>query len=78
MFEISFKAGFVNSITFSSNGSNLIAGVGQEHRLGRWWKVKEARNQVMVIPLKRGDNMIADTEINEESSEQNEANSDNK
>lgn len=29
----------------------LIAAVGQEHRLGRWQRIKEARNLVMVVPL---------------------------
>lgn len=29
----------------------LAAGVGQEHRLGRWWRVKEARNAVKIIKL---------------------------
>jgi ribosomal RNA-processing protein 9 len=31
----------------------LAAAVGQEHRLGRWYRVKEAKNQVTVIQLKR-------------------------
>lgn len=44
--------GFVNSLVFSPDGSKLIAGVGQEHKLARWWKVKEAKNAVYVIPLK--------------------------
>ncbi|XP_077285846.1 U3 small nuclear riboprotein factor 55K [Arctopsyche grandis] len=44
-------AGFINSIVFSLDGSKLIVGVGQEHKLARWWKVKEAKNAVYVIPL---------------------------
>ncbi|XP_053377400.1 U3 small nucleolar RNA-interacting protein 2-like isoform X2 [Mercenaria mercenaria] len=43
--------GFVNSLQFSSNGQYLIAGVGQEHRLGRWWSNKKAKNSICVIPL---------------------------
>jgi len=43
--------GFVNSLKFSSNGEYLIAGVGQEHRLGRWWKLREAKNSVCIIPI---------------------------
>lgn len=43
--------GFVNSLQFTSDGSYLIAGIGQEHRLGRWWKIKEAKNVILVIPL---------------------------
>jgi ribosomal RNA-processing protein 9 len=41
----------VNSLSFSRSGQYLIAGVGQEHRLGRWWRLKEARNGVMIIRL---------------------------
>uniref|UniRef100_A0A671SRT1 U3 small nucleolar RNA-interacting protein 2 n=1 Tax=Sinocyclocheilus anshuiensis TaxID=1608454 RepID=A0A671SRT1_9TELE len=45
--------GFVNSLKFSNSGKFLVAGVGQEHRLGRWWRIKEARNGLYIIPLKR-------------------------
>ncbi|XP_021264892.1 U3 small nucleolar RNA-interacting protein 2 [Numida meleagris] len=45
--------GFVNSLKFSSAGDFLVAGIGQEHRLGRWWRVKEAKNCICIIPLKR-------------------------
>ncbi|KAM6121261.1 U3 small nucleolar RNA-interacting protein 2 [Pterocles gutturalis] len=45
--------GFVNSLKFSAAGDFLVAGVGQEHRLGRWWRVKEAKNSICIIPLKR-------------------------
>ncbi|XP_047126255.1 U3 small nucleolar RNA-interacting protein 2 isoform X1 [Hydra vulgaris] len=43
--------GFINSLKFSSDFKYLIAGVGQEHRLGRWRKINEAKNLVCVIPL---------------------------
>ncbi|EAT35582.1 AAEL012260-PA [Aedes aegypti] len=43
--------GFVNALTFSSDGKQLIVCVGQEHRLGRWWTLKQAKNRTMVIPL---------------------------
>ncbi|KAM6980715.1 U3 small nucleolar RNA-interacting protein 2 [Aplochiton taeniatus] len=45
--------GFVNSLKFSTTGKFLVAGVGQEHRLGRWWRLKEAKNGIYIIPLKR-------------------------
>ncbi|CAN9512029.1 unnamed protein product [Ophioblennius macclurei] len=45
--------GFINSLKFSSSGQFLVAGVGQEHRLGRWWRLKEAKNGIYIIPLKR-------------------------
>jgi ribosomal RNA-processing protein 9 len=45
--------GFVNSLQFAKDGNFLIAGIGQEHRLGRWWRLKEAKNVILVIPLQR-------------------------
>ncbi|NXL64366.1 U3IP2 protein, partial [Chordeiles acutipennis] len=45
--------GFVNSLKFSATGDFLVAGLGQEHRLGRWWRLKEAKNSICIIPLKR-------------------------
>ncbi|NWT07142.1 U3IP2 protein, partial [Mionectes macconnelli] len=45
--------GFVNSLKFSSSGDFLVAGIGQEHRLGRWWRIKEAKNSICIIPLKQ-------------------------
>lgn len=58
--EIPVK-GFINSLTFSADSEYLIAGVGQEHRLGRWWSLKEAKNSICVIPLKKLDADEADT-----------------
>uniref|UniRef100_A0A8C5ES16 U3 small nucleolar RNA-interacting protein 2 n=1 Tax=Gouania willdenowi TaxID=441366 RepID=A0A8C5ES16_GOUWI len=49
-------SGFVNSLKFSASGQFLVAGVGQEHRLGRWWRTKEAKNGIYVIPLRRKPN----------------------
>jgi ribosomal RNA-processing protein 9 len=43
--------GFVNALAFSSDGKLLIAGIGQEHRLGRWWRNPSAKNEILVIPL---------------------------
>ena len=54
--------GFVNSLYFSPDGLRLAAGIGQEHRLGRWWRIPEARNSLAVIRLKRKE----DTENNGE------------
>ncbi|KAM4652769.1 U3 small nucleolar RNA-interacting protein 2 [Discoglossus pictus] len=45
--------GFVNSLQFSNSADFLVAGVGQEHRLGRWWSKKEAKNGLYIIPFKR-------------------------
>ena len=43
--------GFVNGLAFSKDGKVLIAGLGQEHRLGRWGKDKQAQNGVLIVPL---------------------------
>uniref|UniRef100_T1IIB2 U3 small nucleolar RNA-interacting protein 2 n=1 Tax=Strigamia maritima TaxID=126957 RepID=T1IIB2_STRMM len=43
--------GFINALTFTSDGQHLIAATGQEHRLGRWWRNKKAKNSVVIIPL---------------------------
>jgi ribosomal RNA-processing protein 9 len=44
--------GFVNALSFSASGNYLIAGIGQEHRLGRWMKLKPVKNAVHIILLK--------------------------
>ncbi|XP_063222650.1 U3 small nucleolar RNA-interacting protein 2 [Bacillus rossius redtenbacheri] len=43
--------GFVNALCFTSDGSHLIAAVSKEHRFGRWWTIKEAKNAIVIIPL---------------------------
>ncbi|XP_065058809.1 U3 small nucleolar RNA-interacting protein 2-like isoform X1 [Rhopilema esculentum] len=43
--------GFVNALQFSENGDFIIAGIGQEHRLGRWWRLKDAKNSIIYIPF---------------------------
>ncbi|XP_041347577.1 U3 small nucleolar RNA-interacting protein 2-like isoform X2 [Gigantopelta aegis] len=50
IFSVPLK-GFVNCVKFSGDGQFVVAGIGQEHRLGRWWRLKEAKNSVCVIPL---------------------------
>ncbi|TYI93254.1 hypothetical protein E1A91_D02G124500v1 [Gossypium mustelinum] len=44
--------GFVNSLAFANSGQFLVAGVGQEPRLGRWGRLPTARNGVAIQPLK--------------------------
>lgn len=49
--------GFVNSLEFASSAPSedgkmlVVAGVGQEHKLGRWSVAKKARNSVVLIKL---------------------------
>lgn len=38
--------GFVNGIDISKSGEIMVAAVGQEHRLGRWWRDSSARNSI--------------------------------
>lgn len=45
-------AGFINGLAFNADGSKLFVATGQEHRLGRWWRLKEAKNQVVVLDVK--------------------------
>lgn len=51
LFELPL-VGFVNSLAFAKSGQFLVAGVGQEPRLGRWGRISAARNGVLVHPLK--------------------------
>ncbi|XP_058110218.1 U3 snoRNP-associated protein-like EMB2271 [Magnolia sinica] len=44
-------AGFVNSLVFARSGRFIVAGVGQEPRLGRWGRISSARNGVAVHSL---------------------------
>jgi ribosomal RNA-processing protein 9 len=43
----------VNSLQFSKNGDFLVAGIGQEHKMGRWWRIKNAKNSICIIKLKK-------------------------
>ena len=45
------QAGFIYSLVFSSSGNCLVAGVGQEHRFGRWWRDRNCKNGVVRISL---------------------------
>lgn len=50
MFEIPVE-GFINALAFTHDGNQLIVCVGQEHKMGRWWTQKQAKNRTLVIPL---------------------------
>ena len=58
------KAGFVNGLCFTACGDYLLAAVGQEHRLGRWWCLKEAKNRLVIIKLSQGDNPTSTLDSN--------------
>ncbi|GMT15006.1 hypothetical protein PFISCL1PPCAC_6303, partial [Pristionchus fissidentatus] len=44
--------GFINSIAFCPKTCRVVLGVGQEHKMGRWWKDTEARNSVVILRLR--------------------------
>lgn len=43
--------GWINALQFSLDGKYLVVGVGQEPTHGRWSRIKEARNGVVLIHL---------------------------
>ncbi|XP_033105638.1 U3 small nucleolar RNA-interacting protein 2-like isoform X2 [Anneissia japonica] len=45
--------GSVNDLQFTSDGRHLVAAVGQEHKWGRWWRLKNAKNCIVIIKLKK-------------------------
>ena len=45
-------AGYVNSLSCGASGRFLVAGTGQEHRIGRWTdNIRSARNGIAIIDL---------------------------
>lgn len=51
LFSIEVK-GFINSMQFTTDGKMLYAAVGQEHKSGRWFKIGEAKNGLLVVNFK--------------------------
>ncbi|KAJ2946102.1 hypothetical protein O0L34_g5024 [Tuta absoluta] len=43
--------GFVNCMQFSSDGLQLYSAVGQEHKSGRWFRLANAKNGLLVVNL---------------------------
>lgn len=43
--------GVINSLAFTSDHKHIIAGVGTEHRFGRWKSIKGVKNSVAVIDI---------------------------
>ncbi|XP_049868808.1 U3 small nucleolar RNA-interacting protein 2 [Pectinophora gossypiella] len=41
--------GFANSLQFTTDGTQLYAAVGQEHKAGRWFKLAHAKNGLFVV-----------------------------
>ncbi|ELU06307.1 hypothetical protein CAPTEDRAFT_122475, partial [Capitella teleta] len=53
-------SGFVNGLRFASDGSYLAAAIGQEHRLGRWWRMKQVKNGLSLITLRKKENAVVE------------------
>ncbi|XP_072958442.1 U3 snoRNP-associated protein-like YAOH [Typha angustifolia] len=51
--------GFINSLAFAKSGRFLLAGVGQEPRLGRWGHVPAARNGVAIHSIRLKEQNVA-------------------
>lgn len=49
--EIDIGGGFVNGISVCARSSILVAAVGTEHRLGRWSKIRKAKNGIRIVKL---------------------------
>lgn len=47
--------GFVNALALGRSGRVLVAGLGQEPRMGRWLRDPAARNGVLIQPLQLAD-----------------------
>ena len=43
--------GFANALAIAHSGRFVVAGMGQEPRLGRWLRDPVARNGVLLLPL---------------------------
>ena len=72
----SFKIdGFVNCLSATPN--LIAAGVGTEHRLGRWWKIKGNRhNKIVIMRFKKPLGDISNAEALSASSTENNHDSD--
>ncbi len=43
--------GYINGLAFGGSGKVCVAAVGNEHRLGRWEKIKGAKNGLQIVRL---------------------------
>lgn len=63
-------AGYVNALAFDNKARFLLAGVGQEHRLGRWERLKRVKNGIAIIALPNVDEDEAASESESASEEE--------
>lgn len=45
--------GFVNDLCFTESADKLIAACGQEHKSGRWWKIRGSMNRLRILELNK-------------------------
>jgi ribosomal RNA-processing protein 9 len=43
--------GFINAVQFGPKGRFCVAAVGQEHRMGRWKRIAQAKNRIVIVKL---------------------------
>lgn len=55
--------GYVNDIAFGPKARFCVAAVGQEHRLGRWNRVAQAKNRLAIVQLQANDTASDDDDI---------------
>lgn len=65
--------GFVNSIQIGRSGNVLVAGVGQEPRMGRWLRDAKAKNGVVVYRIPMSEETEEDREAVDEDEDEVEA-----
>jgi ribosomal RNA-processing protein 9 len=53
--------GFINDLKFTENGRKLVCAVGQEHKSGRWWKISDSKNSIVILTLNKEDTTAAVT-----------------
>ena len=49
--DINLGDGFINGAAVCKNRNVIVAAVGQEHRRGRWSRLKKARNSLAIVKL---------------------------
>lgn len=61
--------GYVNALVFDNKARFLLAGIGQEHRLGRWERLKGVKNGIAIVALPNVDEEAASESEGDSASE---------
>ena len=46
---------------FIDNGRKLVCAVGQEHKNGRWWKINDSKNSIVILTLNQSTDVTTTT-----------------